>query len=83
MATIVQDNDNERRLLDDQQLEACLDKCVHAADEILAIAEQFTDDDIKYRDSPTRSRCSLLGQCKYQRGAVILYVEYASNIATS
>ncbi|KAG0372418.1 hypothetical protein BGX24_000275 [Mortierella sp. AD032] len=45
----VQDKVGERRLLDDQQREMCLNKCIHAADEIVTIAEKFTSDDIKYR----------------------------------
>ncbi|KAG0294390.1 hypothetical protein BGZ96_001302 [Linnemannia gamsii] len=49
VTTIGQDSSGESRLLDDQQLEACLNKCINAADEIMAIAEKFTDDDIKYR----------------------------------
>lgn len=49
VATTRQDSTGERMLLDDQRLEACLHKCINAADEIMSIAEQFTDDDIKYR----------------------------------
>ncbi|KAG0257971.1 hypothetical protein BGZ95_005090 [Linnemannia exigua] len=45
----IQDEVSERRLLDDQQMEIYLNKCIHAADEIVTIVEKFTSDDIKYR----------------------------------
>ncbi|KAF9081953.1 hypothetical protein BGX23_000257 [Mortierella sp. AD031] len=48
------DNDSAKEQDDEefQLIQTCLQKCIAAADEIVAIVEQFTDDEIIYRGSP-------------------------------